>query len=115
MENHTERDYRVSTSALLLSGTAKEKDTLVGGADVKFQDDSLFVPAKQHAEVDIELLEYYFPAETNPNNSPEEHKKYDEAVKKYVNDSLPRLNGFAAFDDANRYRINFPNGWHSTQ
>jgi hypothetical protein len=114
LENHTEQDYRIKTSELLLSAVVQDKDTLAGGGDVKFQDDSVFLPAKQHAEVEIELLDYYFSGETRPNDTPEERKKYKEGVEKYVNDRLPRLNGFAAFDDAKRYRINFPNGWHST-
>jgi hypothetical protein len=43
-----------------------------------------------------------------------ERKKYREAVKKYVSDTLSELNGFAAFDEIDRYRINFPNGWSPT-
>ena len=115
LENHTEQDYRVrTTSELLLSAVVQENDSLTGGGHAKFQDDSIFLPAKQHVEVEIELPDYHFPGERHPNDTSDEHKKYKEAVGKYLNDSLPRLNGFAAFDDTNRYRINFPNGWHST-
>lgn len=114
LENHTERDYRVRTSELLLSAVVQEKDSLTGGGHAKFQDDSIFLPPKQHVEVEIELPDYHFPGERHPNDAPEERKRYRQAVKKYVSDNLPRLNGIAAFDDANRYRINFPNGWQST-
>jgi hypothetical protein len=111
LENHTDSDYRVKTSELLLSAVVQDKDSLAEGGDVKFQDDNVFLPAKQHAEVEVELLDYYFTGDRHPNDTPEERRKYKEGVKKYLNDSLPRLNGFAAFDDAKRYRINFPNGW----
>jgi hypothetical protein len=116
LENHTEQDYRVrTTSELLLSAVVQENDSLTGGGHAKFQDNSIFLPAKQHVEVEIELPEYRFPGERHPNDTPEEHKKYKDAVRKYLNDNLSRLNGFAAFDDATRYRINFPNGWRPTK
>ena len=95
----------------------REQSTLTGSGngDVKFDEDAVFLPAKDHAQVEIVLPSYRYagvkqPADTAP---AEEHKKYHAAVKKYVDENLPRLNGFAAFDEAKRYRINFPNGWHT--
>jgi hypothetical protein len=113
LENHTEWDYRVRSSELLLSAVIQEKNSLSGAGHLKFQDDDLFLPTKQHAIVVIELPDYRFPGEKKPSDTPDERKKYREAVRKYVNDDMPRLNEFAAFDDANRYRINFPSGWKS--
>ena len=86
---------------------------MTGGGHAKFQDEEIFLPTKDHVEVEIVLPDYHFPGERHPNDNPDERKKYHDAVKKYVDDNLPRLNRFAAFDDANRYRINFPNGWHT--
>ena len=86
-----------------------------GKAARGIEEDTIFLPAKDHAQVEIELPSYRFPGEKQPKDAAtaEEFKKYHDAVKKYVDDNLPRLSGFAAFDQANRYRINFPNGWHT--
>jgi hypothetical protein len=117
LENHTERDYRAKTSGLFLSAVLREKNTLTGSGkgDVKFAQDTIFLPAKDHAEVVIELPTYSFTGQKQPKDtdSAEEHKRYRDAVKKYVDDNLPGLSGFAAFDETNKYRINFPNGWHN--
>jgi len=114
LENHTDRDYRVKTSELTLSAVLQEESTLTGAGtgELKFEEDTIFLPAKDHAEVEIELLSYPFPRDSQPKDN-EDIDKYREAVKKYVDQHLPRLNGFAAFDDKDRYRINFPKGWHS--
>ena len=114
LENHTERDYRAKTSDLMLSAVLHEKGSLTGAGsgEVKFEEDTIFLPAKDHAAVEIELLGYAYPGGSHPKGN-DELDKYHDAVKKYVDEHLPRLNGFAAFDDTNRYRINFPNGWHT--
>jgi hypothetical protein len=117
LENHTNRDYRVNTSDLYLSAVLQEQSTLTGSGkgDVKLEQDSIFLPAKDHAQISIVLPSYRYAGLQQPADtaSAEEHKKYHDAVKKYVDEKLPRLDGFAAFDDANRYRINFPRGWHT--
>jgi hypothetical protein len=114
LENHTDRDYRTKTADLTLSAVLQEKSSLTGAGtgEVKFEEDTIFLPAKDHAEVEIELTGYSFPDRSQPNDN-EGVEKYRDAVKKYVDEHLPRLNGFAAFDDTNRYRINFPKGWHA--
>lgn len=114
LENHTDKDYRTKTADLTLSGVLSEKSSLTGAGtgEVKFEEDTIFLPAKDHAEVEIELPDYTFPGGSRPNDN-DGMTKYRAAVEKYVDEHLPRLHGFAAFDDANRYRINFPNGWHT--
>lgn len=114
LANHTDRDYRTKTADLTLSAVLHEESSLTGAGtgDVKFQEDTIFLPAKDHAEVEIELPGYTFPGGSHPNDN-DGMEKYRTAVQKYVDEHLPRLNGFAAFDDANRYRINFPQGWHT--
>jgi hypothetical protein len=117
LENRTDRDYRVKTSDLMVSAVLQEKSTLTGSGngEVKFVEDMIFLPAKDHAQVQIDLPSYWLPGGKQPKDtdSKEEKKKYHDAVNKYLDDNLPRLSGFAAFDDTNRYRINFPNGWHT--
>jgi hypothetical protein len=114
LENHTDRDYTVATSELVVSAVVQEKDALSGTGQVKFQDENIFLPTKQHVLAVLELPSYHYPGpDALSYDTPEEREKYREAVKQYVNDDLPRLNGFAAFDETNRYRINFPNGWRS--
>jgi hypothetical protein len=113
LENRTEQDYRTSTDVLHLSVVVRTKDSLAGGKYAKFADDQIFLPAKQHAEVKIELSGYHYTGDKPRSDDADDRKKYRDAVKKYVNDTLPQLNGFAAFDDFERYRVNFPNGWSS--
>ena len=68
LENHTDRDYRVKTSDLTLSAVLHEKGSLTGAGsgEVKFQEDTIFLPAKDHAEVEIELIGYAFPGNSHP-------------------------------------------------
>jgi hypothetical protein len=114
LENHTNQDYRMKTLDLHLSAVLGERGTLTSD-DVKFVEDAIFLPAKDHAQVGIVLPSYrYAGVKQPPDTAPgDEHKKYHDAVKKYVDEKLPRLDGFAAFDDASRYRINFLNRWHT--
>jgi hypothetical protein len=115
LENHTDRDYKIETAILQVSAVVGQKDSLSGAGQVKFQDESVFLPAKQRVLVNLEMPSYHYPgSDVLLRDTPEERKKYRDAVKKYVNDELPRLNGFAAFDEISRYRINFPNGWRET-
>ncbi len=114
LENHTNQDYRVKTLDLHLSAVLGERRTLTS-EDVKFVEDAIFLPAEDHAQIDIVLPSYrYAGVKQPPDTAPaDEHKQYHAAVKKYVDVYLPRLDKFAVSDDANRYRINFPNGWHT--
>jgi hypothetical protein len=114
LENHTDEDYQAATADLIVSAVIQEKDSLAATGHVTFHDDKIFLPSKQHVFVVLELPDYHFPGEKE-SGSADERKKYRESVKKYVNEELPRLNGFAAFDEITRYRINFPNGWRNTK
>jgi hypothetical protein len=117
MESHTDFDYKSDTANLRVAAIIGEGNNLFGGTeDVKFEDESVFLPAKQRVLVSLELPTYTYPgSDVLVHDTPEERKKYRDAVKKYLNDDLPRLNGFAAYDEINRYRIDFPSGWKSTK
>jgi hypothetical protein len=117
MENHTDLDYKIETANLRVSAVIAPEDSLFGGTgEVKFGDASVFLPAKQRVLITLELPNYtYRGAEVLLHDTSEDRKKYRDAVQKYVDDASPRLNGFAAFDEINRYRINFPNGWRQTK
>ena len=112
LENHTDTDYRTDTSIVEVSAVVGEKGSLTGSGHVKFEDKNIFLPAKQRLLVALEMPNYRYP-ETNvlASDTLEGRKKYREAVMKYVEKDLPRLNGFAMFDEINRYRINFPSSW----
>ena len=77
LENHTDRDYRIQTSALTLSAVRTEKSSLAaaGTGEVKFAEEMIFLPAKDHAEVEIEIP-YSFPSGSRPSDS--------EGLDKYV-------------------------------
>jgi hypothetical protein len=83
---------------------------------VKFEDQNIFLPAKQRVLVELEMPTYHYPGnDVLASDTPDERKKYRDAVKKYVKDDLPRLYGFAMFDEINRYRINFPSSWKQAE
>ena len=112
LENHTDADYRTDTSILQVSAIVGEKGNLTGAGQVKFQDQSIFLPAKQRLLVELEMPNYRYPGgDALESDTPEGRKKYTDAVKKYVKEELPRLYGFAAYDEIDRYRINFPASW----
>ena len=113
MENHTDLDYKIETANLQVSAVIGPDNSLFGGAgQVKFEDESVFLPAKQRVLVSLELPHYTYPgSDVLLHATSDERKKYREAVQNYVSHDLPRLNGFTAFDEIKRYRINFPNGW----
>jgi hypothetical protein len=115
MENHTDLDYKIQTASLQVSALiGPDNSLLAGGGQVKFQDDSVFLPAKQRLLFSLELPGYIYSGSV-AQDSPEELKNYRDAVQKYVYNDFPHLNGFAVFDEINRYRINFPNGWKPTK
>jgi hypothetical protein len=114
IENHTDLDYKIETANLRVSAVIAPDNSLLSGAgQVKFQDENVFLPAKQRVLVLLEMPDYPYPrGDVLPHgDTAEERKKYRDAVQKYVGDDFPRLNGFAAYDEINRYRINFPSGW----
>jgi len=61
LENHTDTDYRTDTSILQVSAIVGEKGNLSGAGLVKFQEQNVFLPAKQRLLVDLELPSYQFP------------------------------------------------------
>jgi hypothetical protein len=113
IENHTDLDYAIEAANLRVSAViAPDNSLLSGEKQVKFQDENVFLPAKQRVLVILEMPGYLYPgSDVLVHDTPEERKRYRDAVQKYVSDDLPRLNGFAAYDEINRYRINFPSGW----
>ena len=113
IENHTDLDYKTETANLRVSAVIAPDNSLLSGAgQVKFGDDYVFLPAKQRVLVLLEMPDYPYPgSDALSRDTAEERKKYRDAVQKYVSADFPRLNGFAAFDEINRYRINFPSGW----
>lgn len=116
LENHTDADYRTDTSILQVSAVVGEKGNLTGSGQVKFEDQNIFLPTKQRVLVELEMPTYRYPGnDVLASDTPDERKKYRDAVKKYAKDDLPRLYGFAMFDEINRYRINFPSSWKEAE
>lgn len=114
LENSSGRDYRVKAAGLSVAGVIKEKNSLSGFGYVKVQQDAIFIPAGQRAVLSLALPDYKYTERPNPDDD-EELSKYREALRIYVDKELSGLNGFAAYEDANRFQINFPNGWHKEQ
>jgi hypothetical protein len=116
LENHTDSDYKTPTSILQVTAVVGEQGNLSGAGQVRFGDENIFLPAKQRVLVQLEMPSYSYPgADALLRETAAERQSYRDAVKKYVRDELPRLNGFAAFDEIYRYRINFPNDWRQEE
>ncbi len=89
VENHTDSDYTLLTAALVATATMEDGHLSGDNASVNFKDSSLFLPAKQAVETAIDLPDYHYldPSEL-ARNTPDERKKYDAAVAKYVTEQL---------------------------
>ncbi len=104
LENTTEKDYTVPADAKLMLRVAK---------DMSFRDipemtweQGSFIPSRQKVNIKVRLP---FPL-SDFNIS---QKKLDDLkeMTQFADRRLAEMDGFALFDSADRYRVDFPNGW----
>jgi len=70
----------------------------------------VFVPAKNRVWISL-IIPYPYPVKEKDKPNLEERKQFTTEVAKYLTNEMGNLDGFVLFDTANRYEIDFPNGW----
>ena len=101
LENQTDRDYEVKDgTSMAIYEQSSGKHNLELSEDKELSlDYPVFVPARQRVELPIHL---------NVTYTDEDEKKYGKLPDFMRGTSIK---GFVLFDKANRYQINFPQGW----
>lgn len=108
LENSTDSDYRLADgpgiiilSRLKADGSYSQEQAVRLGYPV-------FVPARQHARLAIEMTQpFAWPAEEDP--------AYLEKMRDFVRRRLENVGEFVLFDDANRRQLELPSGWGQLQ
>jgi len=101
LENQTDRDYEVKDrTSMVIYEQFSGKHNLELSEDKELSlDYPLFVPARRRVEIPLHL---------NVTYTDEDEKKYGKLPDFMRGTSIK---GFVLFDKANRYQINFPQGW----
>lgn len=115
LENTTGNDYHMPPQDQLeVNGRLKIEKSLTSSSDIVTLDkDQIFIPAKERRRFAVHL---HYPVtesfEPEPKTT-EERRKKRKLIADYMNNELANLAGFVVFDNASRYQINLPNGWHN--
>jgi hypothetical protein len=108
LQNNTDSDYQFSDlTNIVVMAKLKRQKSLSGQKGDKFlqPDSPVLIPAKQRIRF---ALHVGYPYEYDKSLKAGASKKDIEA---YVNEKFSNLDGFALFDENNRYQIDFPKGW----
>jgi hypothetical protein len=108
LENDSDSDYRLTDgpgviilSRLKSDGSYSQEQPVRLGYPV-------FVPAKQHARLAIEITQpFTWPAESDP--------AYLDKMRDFVRRRLEDVGEFVLFDDANHRQLELPSGWAQLQ
>ncbi|MGA2183826.1 MAG: hypothetical protein ABSH47_12415 [Bryobacteraceae bacterium] len=112
LENRTDFDLRLAaTGNLHMMGKLQQQGSLTPFDD-RFGsfDLPIFVPAKQKVRYGIHL-DIGYTEHSNGDATLDEKRAYRKRLAAWLNAKLENLNGFAMFDDEDRYQIDFPKGW----
>lgn len=113
LQNNTDYDYRIAdaTNVTLLAKLERQKSLSGSKNDqyLKF-DFPLLVPAKQRLRLAIHL-DYPSGKQSKAEATKDEREKYKNELSVLLNVTVPNLDGFAIFDESNRYQIDLPKGW----
>ena len=108
LENNTDSDYRfddgpgvVILSRLRADGSLSQQEPIQLSYPV-------FLPAKQHARLAIEMTERFaWPLEGDP--------AYIDKLREFVRQRLANVREFVLFDRARRYEVKLPGAWQELQ
>ena len=113
LQNNTDYDYHIvdASNVTLMDKLEKQKSLSWGKSDqfLKF-DYPLLLPAKQRLRFAIHL-DYPYNKKIKAEATKDEIEKYRKALSGFLKEETPNLNGFAMFDELNRYQIDFPREW----
>jgi hypothetical protein len=105
VKNTTDKDYSVESAEQIRMMAELNDGSLSNPLETRtaLLRTPVFIPANQLGTITIRL-KIKIP-EQKQNETDDD---YHERIRKFVNETLPNLRGFALFDNTNRYRINLP-------
>jgi hypothetical protein len=103
LENRTDRDYTVPSTAKVMMRLARDM-SYKDAPDMTW--DAGFIPAHQKLNIEIRV-----PFSYSDYNFSKAEADDVAILSRFADRRLSQLDGFALFDSANRFRIDFPNGW----
>ena len=113
LQNNTDYDYRITdASNFTLMGKLEKQKSLSGAKGDRFLkfDFPLLLPAKQRLRFAIHL-DYPYDKKSKAEATKDEREKYRKELSAFLKEKTPNLDGFAIFDELNRYQIDFPREW----
>jgi hypothetical protein len=110
LRNNTDSDYRIeSNTGISLMGKLEKPASLQGNeGEFKFAL-PFFVPAREQVRFEIKSV-LGFKGESKASAGTDQEPS-DKEIGAFVNKKIGNLNGFVLFDEARRYKIDFPKGW----
>jgi hypothetical protein len=111
LRNNTNSDYRIeSMNGISLMIKLEEPTSLRGNVDEVFKCSiPFFLPAREQVLFELESVAG-FKSEIKTSRGTDQ-KPTKEELTTFVNEKMQNLNGFVLFDEAHRYKIDFPRGW----
>jgi hypothetical protein len=103
-QNTTQRDYTPASDARLMV-RLPEGMGYRDAPGITLQQ-NLYVPSGQKVNVSLTLPILY-----SDYNFSEQKSKNEKQIEAFIERRLAEIDGFALFDPANRYKVDFPNGW----
>ena len=106
--NHTDSDYRLADGpGALVMGRLRADGSLSSQQPVRLSY-PVFLPAKQHARLAIEITQpFAWPPEDNP--------AYIEKLREFVKQRLANVQEFVLFDQSSRTEVKLPGVWQQLQ
>ena len=111
LENTTDFDYPMpKKDQLEIAARLRRENSLSGGGELTIDDEDTFLPAKQRRRFAIHIG-YPITTALGPNKTKQDQRHQWQIIANFMKAEMTNLNGFVIFDPAQRYQIEFPNGW----
>ena len=104
VQNHTDSDYQLADGpGALVMSRLRADGSLSSQQQVRLSYPT-FLPARQRARVALEIpAPFGWPEDGDPS--------FQDKLRDFVNQKLAEVQAFVLFDQADRFDIEFPNGW----
>ena len=108
LENNTDSDYRLDAGPGVVILSRLKADGSLSQQEPLRLSYPVFLPAKQHARLSIEMTQpFAWPIEEDP--------AYVEKLREFVKQRLASVGEFALFDQASRAEVRLPGAWQELQ
>ncbi len=112
LQNNTDLDYRVTNESQVLLGYLDHDGNSLSfdKQDMLKIEPPLLVPAKSKVFIIVDL-NVQTDMKANLRASDDVQYDWETKLSRFVDDTLPGVDGFVMMDSLNRYQVKFPNGW----